>query len=122
MTPTYIYRASLHRIIDGDTFELTVDLGFSVSSRVRVRLRGLFTAEANTTVGQIAKARAQQIFSAATEIVLATTKTKTGTDVLSFNRYVADVWIDGRPLAELLQTGPPAGVGARTMFVVEVFT
>lgn len=39
------YRARLKRVVDGDTFELDVDLGFGVITRVLVRLRYVDTPE-----------------------------------------------------------------------------
>ena len=41
----YCYRATCHRVIDGDTLELDIDLGLRVSSRQRVRLFGIDTPE-----------------------------------------------------------------------------
>ncbi len=40
MDPSYRYRASLRRIIDGDTFILDIELGFYVTVAIPVRLRG----------------------------------------------------------------------------------
>lgn len=41
----YTYRATLDRVIDGDTVDLDVDLGFFVTVRVRVRLLGVNAPE-----------------------------------------------------------------------------
>tara|TARA_R100000995_G_scaffold53702_1_gene26209 strand:- start:19 stop:414 length:396 start_codon:yes stop_codon:yes gene_type:complete len=42
----FVYRATLDRIIDGDTFDCILDLGFSVKlHKQRVRLAGIDTAE-----------------------------------------------------------------------------
>lgn len=39
------YRAQLDRVIDGDTVDLRVDLGFKTYKKIRVRLNGVDTAE-----------------------------------------------------------------------------
>ena len=52
--PAYRYRAALLRVIDGDTLELDVDLGFSCHYRATVRLRGLNCPEIGTEAGQAA--------------------------------------------------------------------
>lgn len=39
------YRASLDRVVDGDTIDFEVDLGFNVYTKVRVRLKGVDTHE-----------------------------------------------------------------------------
>jgi len=41
----YVYRARLGEVIDGDTFDLIVDLGFGTTLGVEVRLAGIDTAE-----------------------------------------------------------------------------
>ena len=41
----YEYQATLARIIDGDTFELDIDLGLRVHTRASVRLHGVDTPE-----------------------------------------------------------------------------
>ena len=41
----YEYRATLARVIDGDTYDLQIDLGLRVHTLARVRLRGVDTPE-----------------------------------------------------------------------------
>ena len=41
----YEYRARIVRVIDGDTVEAEVDLGFHISSRMTMRLFGINTPE-----------------------------------------------------------------------------
>jgi micrococcal nuclease len=110
----YVYKAKVARVIDGDTFEMDVDLGFHIDARLMIRLRGFFAAERNTPDGQRAKLIADALLMSATHIVIETEKTKRGDDVQTFARYVADVWIDGEPLAAKLAAvlGNPAGTGA----------
>lgn len=45
MTPQYQYAAKVRRVIDGDTLELDVDLGFTVRVVVIARLYGINTPE-----------------------------------------------------------------------------
>jgi len=45
MQPSYQYRAHVTNVVDGDTIDATVDLGFTVSVSVRFRLNGLDTPE-----------------------------------------------------------------------------
>jgi micrococcal nuclease len=42
------YGATVNRVIDGDTIELMVDLGFNIHSKMRVRLYGVNTPESRT--------------------------------------------------------------------------
>lgn len=41
----YNYRAELAEVVDGDTVDLTVDLGFHTYKNIRVRLQGVDTNE-----------------------------------------------------------------------------
>ena len=44
----YIYNAKLGRVVDGDTVDATVDLGFDTWKKVRIRLVGINTPESRT--------------------------------------------------------------------------
>jgi len=45
MTDLYKYRAELVRVVDGDTYDFDVDLGFYTTKRIRVRMIGVNTHE-----------------------------------------------------------------------------
>ena len=45
MEPNYRYMAKLGRVVDGDTMDVVIDLGFYVELRERVRLAGMDTPE-----------------------------------------------------------------------------
>lgn len=51
----YQYRATIVRVIDGDTVVADVDLGFHVTHRVTFRLLGIDCPEMNTAAGKAAK-------------------------------------------------------------------
>lgn len=44
----YWYGATVFKVIDGDTVELVVDLGFNIHHKIRVRLYGVNTPELRT--------------------------------------------------------------------------
>jgi micrococcal nuclease len=44
----YIYKAKLDRVVDGDTIDVHIDLGFSVSVKKRVRFVGINAPESRT--------------------------------------------------------------------------
>lgn len=44
----YEYRAKLQRVVDGDTIDVTLDLGFDVYLNARIRLYGINTPETRT--------------------------------------------------------------------------
>ena len=44
----YEYNAIVNRVVDGDTVDVTIDLGFSVWKKMRVRMEGINTPESRT--------------------------------------------------------------------------
>lgn len=60
----YEYNAIVTRVIDGDTVEVVVDLGFDISHRMLVRLWGIDTPEIRGTTkaaGLVSKARLEEL-------------------------------------------------------------
>ncbi|WP_419791404.1 thermonuclease family protein [Staphylococcus chromogenes] len=81
----YIFKARVLRVIDGDTLEMRIDLGFHTHTVRKVRLLGVDTPER----GQVNYNEAKAF----------TTGTVLGKNVYvqtykadSFGRYLADVW------------------------------
>jgi len=50
------YYGKITAVIDGDTFEVMIELGFGVKQEFHVRLDGIDTPEKNTEAGKKAKA------------------------------------------------------------------
>ena len=44
----YTYKAKLNRVIDGDTIDVDIDLGFDIQIKKRVRFAGINTPESRT--------------------------------------------------------------------------
>ena len=44
----YIYKAKCDRVVDGDTIDATIDLGFDKGKKIRIRLVGINAAESRT--------------------------------------------------------------------------
>ena len=45
----WIYNAEVKKVVDGDTFDIVIDLGFDVLKKGRVRLYGINTPESRTS-------------------------------------------------------------------------
>ena len=75
-------------VIDGDTFRYGTE---------RVRLRGIDTPELSEPGGQAARMRLEELLRSGPVRIV-----PHGRDV--YDRTVADVYIDGRNVAEMLQT------------------
>ena len=63
----YIYRAKLDRVVDGDTVDALIDVGFDIWFKKRIRFKGVDTWESRTrnleekTLGLKAKARTKEL-------------------------------------------------------------
>ena len=63
----YEYNAIVDKVVDGDTIDCTIDLGFKTWKKVRVRMEGINTPESRTRDlkekerGLAAKARLEEI-------------------------------------------------------------
>ena len=63
----YIYRTKLDRVVDGDTVDALIDVGFDIWFKKRIRFMGLDTWESRTRdleekkLGKLAKERTRQL-------------------------------------------------------------
>lgn len=53
MKPSYLYSAVVTNVVDGDTIDCTVDLGFNTFSKERFRLYGIDTPEKTDKVAEV---------------------------------------------------------------------
>lgn len=84
----YEYDATIRRVVDGDTFDADVDLGFRTSSAQRFRLRRFNAPEMRgpeRELGKMAKARVSEILRPGSVVRLRTHKGD------AFGRWLADV-------------------------------
>lgn len=104
----YAYNAKVERVIDGDSIDLSVDLGFHMTFFLRVRILGIDTPETRTRdleekkAGLAAKAYVQELLTGTVRI--RTVKTD------SFGRWLAHLWYEADDgwhslSAELIKTG-----------------
>jgi len=112
--PNFIYRCTITRVIDGDTVDANVDLGFNLFTHDRIRLLGIDTPESRTrnkkekVLGLRSKARLKEILANAPkgkrgkrEIFLQTTKKGKG----KFGRILGTLWVNGENVNEILMSG-----------------
>ena len=89
----YVYAARCVQVIDGDTLDLDIDLGFHVTLRQRVRLRGIDTPELRGKEKDRAVAARTEvtIWTDGVELLIRTELDKAD----KYGRMLADVWVDG---------------------------
>ena len=88
----YQYMCKLERVVDGDTIDVKIDLGFDIHHSARVRMMGIDTPESRTrnlaekALGLASKARLKELLKGK-KIKLETSKEGKG----KFGRVLADV-------------------------------
>jgi endonuclease YncB( thermonuclease family) len=92
--PAYRYRSTVSRITDGDTVRVVCDLGMRISREINLRIADINAPEVfgahGTPEGQTAKAALAALLPVGSTLYVATRK-----DAKSFDRYVADLYIEG---------------------------
>ena len=92
----YEYKCKVKRVVDGDTMDVILDLGFDIHHAVRVRMAGIDTPESRTrdkdekARGKLSKAFLKESIRGKT-IVL---KTKIKDSKGKFGRVIAEVWAE----------------------------
>lgn len=96
----YTYRVKkVHKIVDGDTIDVDIDLGFNVSFFQRVRLAGIDTPESRTTdqnekkLGLEVKKKLGEYLANATNIIIRTEKPDS---TEKYGRILGWLYIDGK--------------------------
>ena len=86
----YEYQATMTRVIDGDTIEVAIDLGFRIAVRETVRLAGINCPEHNTDAGKAATKAVEEWFAdQGSRCVIKTRKAEGETE--KYGRYLAQV-------------------------------
>jgi micrococcal nuclease len=108
----WTYRCKLKRVVDGDTVDVDIDLGFGIwQMNERVRIMGIDTPESRTRdkiekkFGLAAKAKLKSLLGKTT--VLKTTINKKGLDMKGkFGRVLGDFLQDDKSVAKIMcETG-----------------
>lgn len=99
MEPSFVYRAKCLKVIDGDTYDFAIDVGFRLFAHHRIRALRINTPELNSKDIELrGKAvEAQAFCKAAIEGRDVTIRTEKAD---AFGRYLAEVWYHDESGAE----------------------
>jgi micrococcal nuclease len=96
----YIYRIkSVTKVVDGDTIDADIDLGFDISLTKRIRLAGIDTPESRTTnlkekaLGLESKEWMKKTLTGATDILI---KTELPDSTEKYGRIIGHLFINGQ--------------------------
>jgi len=91
--PSYVYKAKIINVVDGDTVDAIIDLGFGVSFNTRLRLAGIDTMETNDkdaakkALGLKAKERVKELLTNK-DVTLQSFKED------KYGRYLAEIYVN----------------------------
>jgi micrococcal nuclease len=91
----FTYHGLIWKVVDGDTVDVSVDLGFDIWHLVRVRLAGLDAPERFTEEGKAATEYAKNALEG--QFVLVTTYK---TD--KYGRYIAEIEVNGQSFNKMM--------------------
>lgn len=96
----YEYSATVKKVVDGDTIDVSADLGFDIWYNVRLRINGVNAPEKNTEEGKAAKQFVVDYLPVGTPVTINTFKDKAE----KYGRILANVRKQGeeQTLNELL--------------------
>ena len=99
----YIYRIrEIHKVVDGDTIDADIDLGFDISLTKRIRLAGVDTPESRTTdakekaLGLEVKEWLKHRLEGAKDILI---KTELPDSTEKYGRIIGHLYINGEELS-----------------------
>ena len=101
MQPQYVYNALITNVVDGDTVDAIICLGFNVTYTVRFRLKGINTPEmndTNPTLREAAKAAKQRV----TDLLLNKYVTLRSSKPDKYGRWLADIYVGDQTVSEIL--------------------
>jgi micrococcal nuclease len=110
LAPQFIYNAVVKKVVDGDTIDVEIDMGFKIFSHERVRLARINTPELNA-LDPIVRSAAQSAMLAVNNLVLGKQVVISTKKTDLYGRYLAEVYYvdqDGQQLNlsdELLAKG-----------------
>lgn len=74
LAPVYSYHAVIMRVVDGDTVDLEVDLGFHNKTKIRTRVYGVNAPEVSTDAGKVARDRTREYLPIGSPVTVQTYK------------------------------------------------
>lgn len=101
--PNYTYRVELVRVIDGDTIDVDIDLGFNIRAQKRLRFLDIDTSELrggteeSKAHARAARDRVQELLGSAHKIYVQTVMDSTG----KYGRLLAHIWYESPTMTQI---------------------
>ena len=93
----YTYRALVYNVVDGDTIDVNVDLGFKIYTKQRIRLNRIDTPERGELGYTKATTRLKDLI-LDKEVTLITTK------ISKWGYYLGDIYLNDQDINQIMLT------------------
>lgn len=93
----FTYRAKVYNIVDGDTIDVEIDLGFKIYTKQRIRLNRIDTPERGENGFKEATNRLKELI-LDKEVTLITTK------ISKWGYYLGDIYLDDQDINQIMLT------------------
>ena len=100
----YEYSCTIDRVVDGDTVDVTIDLGFKIFHKARVRMYGIDTPESRTrdldekARGILSKSFLQDALVQSNKVIIKTQKDAKG----KFGRILGELYVNDININQLM--------------------
>ena len=100
----YEYNCTIDRVVDGDTVDVTIDLGFKIFHKARVRMYGIDTPESRTrdldekARGILSKSFLQDALVQSNKVIIKTQKDAKG----KFGRILGELYVNDININQLM--------------------
>lgn len=102
MEHQYLYKANVLRVVDGDSVDFKIDLGFGIFHDIKIRLLGINAPETSTPEGKVSRDWLKQQLPAGTPVLLLTQRDKKE----KYGRYLGTIYLNGLDMnEELVKSG-----------------
>jgi len=101
VAPDYKYAAKVDRVVDGDTVDAVMDLGFHVAIKIRCRLARVNAVELYAPGGKDAKLTVQMLLPVGKDVFIHSTSLD------KYGRSIAEIYVDNENLTDILRGDYP---------------
>jgi len=98
----YEYKAIVDRVLDGDTYDMTIDLGFKIYVKQRIRINAVDCPETWKPVNEAEKEHGLQATKAVKDLIEKKEVRINTYKVDQWGRYVCDIYVGDISLAGFL--------------------
>jgi len=103
MEAPYVYNAKVLKVIDGDTYKVELDLGFTLKMKITVRLKDADTPEIFRPINEAELKHGEAAKKFTEDTILNKDVFIKIYKLELYNRYLGEIFIDGKSFGDILR-------------------